>query len=423
MTERPLLTYDGNCGFCRLWIDYLQALTGDEIEYTPADGPIPSVQLALPGGEVLHGAHAVYRALACSPGHRWLLWLYESFALFAVVSDFAYARIAAHRTLAYHLTRLVIGRRVVPLTYDFIEWLFVRILALVYFIAFVSIGVQIKGLIGANGILPLERYLGAIGQQFGVSRYWVFPTIFWMWHDDRFLVFAAILGAACAIVLMLGFAQRPMLAVLFLLYVSICTAGQDFLSFQWDMLLLEAGFLAIFLGGSNWIVFLFRLLLFRLMFLSGAVKLLSHDPVWHNLTALQFHYWTQPLPTPIAWYVNQLPDWFQRLSTVGVFTIELLVPWLIFKARRIRHFGAWCLIFLQVLILATGNYAFFNVLAIALCLFLFDDQALPRGMRRCESCALARDSRFPSRSSSGCSGCFRLPARCSISCLGPRGPC
>ena len=144
------------------------------------------------------------------------------------------------------------------------------------------------------------------------------------------------------------------------------------------MLLLEAGFLAIFLGSSNWIVWLFRLLLFRLMFLSGAVKLLSHDPSWRNLTALQFHYWTQPLPTPLAWYVNQLPAWFQRASTAGVFFIELLVPWLIFMPRRVRHGAAWLLIFLQVLILTTGNYAFFNLLAIALCLFLFDDQALPQ---------------------------------------------
>jgi hypothetical protein len=142
------------------------------------------------------------------------------------------------------------------------------------------------------------------------------------------------------------------------------------------MLLLEAGFLAIFLGYSRAIVWLFRWLLFRLMFLSGAVKLLSGDRTWRELTALDFHYQTQPLPTPIAWYMQQLPGWFQRLSVGMVFAIELVVPFLIFAPRRLRLFAAACLVLLQILILLTGNYAFFNLLALALCLFLLEDRDL-----------------------------------------------
>jgi hypothetical protein len=170
---------------------------------------------------------------------------------------------------------------------------------------------------------------------------------------------------------------RLIAASLYILYLSIVAAGQEFMSFQWDMLLLEAGFLAIFLG-SNITVWLYRFLVFRLMLMSGTVKLSSGDRTWHSLTALNFHYQTQPLPTPIAWYAQQLPEWFHRLSCVGVFAIEIFIPFLIFAPRRIRHFAAWCLIALQVLILLTGNYAFFNCLTIAMCLFLFDDRALPR---------------------------------------------
>ena len=125
-------------------------------------------------------------------------------------------------------------------------------------------------------------------------------------------------------------------------------------------------------------VFLFRWLLFRLTFLSGAVKLLSHDRTWSGLTAMTFHYWTQPLPTRIAWYMNQLPSSFQRFSTGMVLGIELAVPFLIFTPRLWRFFGAAAMLFLQSLIFLTGNYTFFNLLTMALCLFLFDDAALSK---------------------------------------------
>ena len=122
-----------------------------------------------------------------------------------------------------------------------------------------------------------------------------------------------------------------------MLYLSLSTAGQDFLSFQWDSLLLETGFLAIFLGNSKWVVMLFRWLLFRLMFLSGVVKLTSHDPVWRDFTALAFHYMTQPLPTPLAWYMYQLPLTVPTLFDGFTLCVELL-----FLFCFSRHvYGAW----------------------------------------------------------------------------------
>src|SRR6185437_15821764 len=114
------------------------------------------------------------------------------------------------------------------------------------------------------------------------------------------------------------------------------------------------------------------------MFESGLVKLLSGDPSWHNLTALEFHYETQPLPTPLAWYAHLAPPWFQHLSVVVVFVIELGMPFLIFGPRRLRQTAGTAIIGLQTLILLTGNYTFFNLLTIALCLFLFDDACFAR---------------------------------------------
>jgi hypothetical protein len=252
--------------------------------------------------------------------------------------------------------------------------LFLKALGVVYLIAFVSFGVQAEGLIGSQGILPLAKYLHGMHQTLGVGAYWYAPTVFWIDASDAALRVVWIGGAALAIVLMLGFFRRACLIALLILYISISTAGQDFWSFQWDILLTEAGFLAIFADDSAGRVWLFRWLLFRLMFMSGLVKLLSGDPTWRDLTALHYHYLTQPLPTPVAWYMDQLPLWFQKASTAFVFFVELLVPFLIFAPTKPRRIAAGLLIGLQALILLTGNYTFFNLLAIALCIFLFAEQ-------------------------------------------------
>jgi hypothetical protein len=251
--------------------------------------------------------------------------------------------------------------------------LFLKALGAIYLIAFVSFGVQAGGLIGSQGILPVANYLRGMHQALGARAFWYAPTVFWASSSDLTLRVAWIAGAALAIVLMLGFFQRACLIALLILYISISTAGQDFWSFQWDILLTEAGFLAIFADASPGRTWLFRWLLFRLTFMSGLVKLLSGDPAWRDLTALSYHYQTQPLPTPIAWYMFQLPMWFQKASTVFVLFVELLVPFLIFAPLKPRRIGAGLLIGLQVLILLTGNYTFFNLLTIALCVFLFVD--------------------------------------------------
>jgi predicted DCC family thiol-disulfide oxidoreductase YuxK len=390
MSDQPLVIFDGKCGFCRIWIQYWGQLTGGEVEYAcsqdvglrhpqiPAANFGQSVQVVMPGGDVISGARAVFTTLKYAPGLAWMLWVYNHVPGAAPVTETAYRVIAAHRTFFYQLTRFTFGRNISPLRYGGVEWLFLRILAAIYFVAFSSFGLQIKGLIGARGILPARRFLAAVHDMFGLESYWMAPSVFWIAHGDAFLTGICVAGAAISLVLLTGYLERAALLLLYVLYLSLCTIGQDFMSFQWDMLLLETGFLAIFLGTSKAMILLFRWLLFRLTFLSGAVKLLSHDRTWRSLDAMTFHYWTQPLPTPAAWYMAQLPLGFQRFSTAAVLFIELPVPFLIFAPRRWRFLSASCILFLQALIFVTGNYTFFNLLTMALCLFLFDDEALAK---------------------------------------------
>ncbi|MGO4883555.1 MAG: lipase maturation factor family protein [Bryobacteraceae bacterium] len=255
--------------------------------------------------------------------------------------------------------------------------IFVRALGAIYLIAFLSFGVQAPGLIGSQGILPISSYLRSAHAALGARAFWYEPTIFWFNSSDLAFGAAWIAGAAMAILLMLGLFRRTCLIGMLVLYLSISVAGQDFWSFQWDILLTEAGFLAIFADGTPGRTWLFRWLLFRLIFMSGMVKLLSGDPTWRDLTALGYHYLTQPLPTPIAWYMDQLPAWFQKASTAFVFFVEVVVPFAIFASIKLRRMAGILLIGLQVLILLTGNYTFFNWLTIALCVFLFVDRPAP----------------------------------------------
>ncbi len=255
-----------------------------------------------------------------------------------------------------------------------------RALGLIYLIAFLDFGVQAAGLIGSRGILPFAEYLRAAQSSFGKAAYWEVPSILWLSRRDGALTAVWVAGAICALAAIAGYRPRIALAACLALWLSLCSVGQDFLSFQWDVLLLETGFLAIFADESPARVWLFRWLIFRLMFFSGMGKLLSGDPSWRGLTALHYHYETQPLPTPVAWYMYQLPIAFQKASTLFVLAAELAAPFLFFAPRVYRLAGAWITIALQLLILITGNYTFFNLLTIILALFLFvEPKRGPRG--------------------------------------------
>lgn len=395
------MVFDGDCNFCGLWIRRWRQLTGDAVDYLPSQDPqialrfteIPreafqtSVQLIEPDGTVFSGAEAVFRALAKNPNIQWPLNFYHSSGAIASGTERAYALVARHRTAFSLLTRLAWGGHVERPDYFLTRWFFLRALGAVFLVAFLSLSTQISGLIGHHGILPADRFMAAV-------RHLV-PTLCWFGTSDGFLRAQCVAGVVLACLLIVGIAPVPALALLWLLYLSLVTVGRDFLGFQWDNLLLETGFLSIFLAPrqlwpgiaretppSRIVLWLLRLLLFKLMFSSGCVKLASGDPNWRNLTALTFHYQTQPLPTWLAWYASQLPLWFQKTSCALMFAIELGAPLLIFFPRRIRFFGGSSIVVLQVLILLTGNYTFFNYLTLALCLLLFDDFSLKKFVPR-----------------------------------------
>jgi len=406
---QPLLIYDGRCGFCRIWIDYWKRLTGEQIEFAPSQEvadrypQIPreafaeAVQLVRPDGSVASGARAVFESLGREG-------IYESSSWIAKSTEAAYRFIARRRTFFYWLTRLTFGKRIEPARFALTQWLFLRLLAAIYIVAFVSLAVQVTGLLGEHGISPAHDFFGRVGTDLGWMRFWAAPSVFWWNSSDKVLAGATWMGVGLGAVLFIGRMERLVLVLLYVLYLSFSLAGQEFLSFQWDALLLEAGFLAIFFGHSRvaqkTVAWLYRWLAFRLYFLSGFVKLASHDPNWRNLSALDFHYWTQPLPTIVAWYADKLPRAFQHASTFMVLAVELGAPFLIFMPRRIRFFSAGLLLGLQALIFITGNYTFFNLLSAAITIFLFDDQAL-RGLiwtpRRVREWLLADHHAEPAR--------------------------
>ena len=397
---KPLLIYDGLCGFCRRWIERWKGETGDAVDYAPSQEvaarfpEIPaevfarSVQLVLPTGVVLEGAEAVFQSLAIAPSGGLALHLYRSVPGFAAASEWAYDRVARHRDAASTLTRLLWGKRIERPEFRKSSEIFLRLLAVCYLAAFVSLWVQIDGLVGSRGVQPVARYLAAVRAQVG-TRVDLVPTLSWIDSSDGFLHVQCAAGVAASLLVLGGLAPAASLAVCWALYLSLAVAGQVFLEFQWDSLLLETGFLAIFLASrrvrswretsrpSRTALFLLRWLLFRLIFLSGFVKLASGDREWRSLTALRYHYETQPLPPWTAWYLHHAPASFQTFSCAVMFAIELGAPLLIFAPRRLRLFACGAMIFLQLAIAATGNYAFFNLLAIALALLLLDDAALP----------------------------------------------
>ncbi|HEV3256964.1 MAG TPA: lipase maturation factor family protein [Gemmataceae bacterium] len=274
------------------------------------------------------------------------------------------------------------------------RWLFLRLLGVVYLAAFLSLWVQVDGLIGSRGILPVGEYLTAVEQVTGPQRFYLAPTLCWLDASDPFLHELCAGGVVLSGLLILGVAPAPVLFLLWVIYLSLNVAGQVFLIYQWDALLLETGFLAVFLAPpqlwprlgheappSRVVLWLFRWLLFRLVFGSGVVKLLSGDPTWGNLTALRYHYETQPLPAWTSWYMHQLPGWFQGLSVLLTFVAELVVPVGIFGPRRWRYAACAGIVGLQVLIAATGNYGFFNLLTVVLCVPLLEDGFFPARWR------------------------------------------
>jgi hypothetical protein len=269
------------------------------------------------------------------------------------------------------------------------RWIFLRALAAIYFSAFLALVFQIKGLIGPNGILPAQNFLDAVARQAGSLRFWYAPTLFWHSSSSHAMMVVVWSGLIASVIAFLNLWPRLSFFICFVCFLSFVSAAGDFSGYQSDGMLLEAGFLALFFAPRGlwpgWGVdspppraALFLLLWewFRIYFESGIVKLLSGDPEWRHLTAMDEYYQNGPLPTFIGWYVEHLPHWFHVATAGGTLVMELGIVWMLFLPRRVRLI-CFCIVTpWEIGVILTANYAFLNYLVLALGFLLLDDQSL-----------------------------------------------
>ncbi len=404
--SRPLMLFDGDCHFCSRWIERWREMTRGQVDYETSQSAgvrfpeIPpsefenAVQFIESDGTVFRAAEAVFRSLVYARGGAWTAWSYEHVPGFAGITELAYGMVARHRMLASVGTRFFWGDDVRRPTYFAARRGFLQTLGLVYLIAFISLWSQVDGLMGARGLLPANEIMSSLRETAGLTIAQA-PTLCWWSASDAMLHGLCLAGTIGGALLAFGLVPLPALALCFVCYLSLITPGGVFFNYQWDILLLEAGFVAIFLAPWQWRMargrdaavsglglFLAKGLLFKLMLMSGVVKLTSGDPTWLDFAALDYHYWTQPLPTVFAWFSDKNPDWFKKFCVALALFVEVVVPFFIWAPRRLRLVAAWLLIALQVAIALTGNYCFFNILTIGLCLLLFDDASwTPRRSR------------------------------------------
>ncbi|WP_336320075.1 lipase maturation factor family protein [Streptomyces lavendofoliae] len=253
---------------------------------------------------------------------------------------------------------------------------FQRALAGVYLVAFVCAALQFRALIGERGMLPVPAYLRRVPPR-------VAPSVFRLHYSDRFFALCAWTGAALSLALAAGAGDAvplavamPLWAVLWALYLSIVNVGQTWYGFGWESLLLETGFLAIFLGNEDTappvlILFLLRWLLFRVEFGAGLIKLRG-DACWRDLTCLYYHHETQPMPGPLSWFFHHLPRPLHRVEAAANHVTQLVVPVLLFTPQPVASAAAALIVLTQLWLVLSGNFAWLNWITIVLALSAVD---------------------------------------------------
>lgn len=283
--------------------------------------------------------------------------------------------------------------------------LMIRGIGAIYFIAIASWWTQVALLVGQDGLTPAANLLNTVAERSaepGISRWGYLPTVSWIVGTSDFAFhFLCWVGCLLALLVMWGRFSGPSLIGLWLIYLSFVNTGGVFMSFQWDILLLEAGFLAIFLtewkrtmswfdppplSRINQIALVFCwFLIVKLMFFSGWVKLAwaseASPEWWGEGTALGYHYMTQPIPSWTAWSMHHLPAWFHQVCLVPMYFIEIILPFAIIFGRYGRLAAACGFSLLMILIMLTGNFTYFNWLTIVLCLPLVTDRLWPNAIR------------------------------------------
>ena len=285
-----------------------------------------------------------------------------------------------------------------PVTYQISHWAYGRFLGLVTLIAFLSYWSQANALIGQNGLSPwtedLIKVENIVDQNPELNKWTIRPTLLWLQlFANHNLLFS--IGTLSALFLAIGILPTICASISYVCYLSLMVVGEPFLSFQWDALLCETLLLSLpFLpltkfhkfGDSfkaTWFArYLIVALLAKLMLESGIVKFTSFgtngENTWREFTALDYHYWTQPLPHGLSPWIDSLPPWVDQLSLVSTYGVELALPFLLFFPGNLRRMAVLGQIILQITILLSGNYGFFNFLSLCLCIPLIDDQILPK---------------------------------------------
>ena len=415
---RARLLWDGECWFCRLSVERLEAWVTDEtgthvevVPYQRARDQFPkvpleafenSVQLFIPdprGGEEpqrLEKAKAVFEVMAhAGKRHplirglgRGLSLAHAHLPLFGLISDRSYSFVATHRSKFSRVSEALFGDSFSPSTYRVSDFLFRRGLFLVFLISLLSLQVQWRALFAESGIAPVRELFTQFEQIPGgwVGAWSALPSLFLLTGaSDIALQLVLALGWAAALAGLLlprranAAWERAALGITTLVYLSWVNFGQPFFQFQWDALLLECGWLALLLpmarsrGDGRWSAVVFQLLLFKLIFLSGWVKLHGGDDSWSDLKALLYHFETQPLPTPIGVWMHGWSEPLLKALCALTLAVEFAVPFLIFSPRRTRALAFGVLSAMQVGFALTGNFGFFNLLSFLLGFYLVDD--------------------------------------------------
>jgi hypothetical protein len=292
-----------------------------------------------------------------------------------------------------------------PPTYWLTRFMILRLLGLIYAVAFLVAINQIVPLIGANGLLPVGIFLKQVSNALGSAGagFVRLPSLFWIWHSDTALLTVSWIGFILSLVVVAGYANAPLLGVLWFLYMSIVHAGQDWYGYGWEIQLTETGFLAIFLcplldmrpfpkrPPPMPIIILFRWLTFRIMLGSGLIKFRG-DKIWRNGTALYYYFETQPIPGPLTRWFHFLSHASLKIGVWFNWLAELVAPWFVFWPRLARHIAGSVIVLFQFVIILSGNLSFLNWLTILPALACFDDgfwaRILPRALvRKAEAAA------------------------------------
>lgn len=255
-------------------------------------------------------------------------------------------------------------------SYRLTRFWFQRCLAFIYAIGFLIHIFQYRALVGEHGLLPIPNLVSRVS-------FWQAPSLFHVYGSDSFLLGLAVLGLLLSCFALSGFSERYgsyvsalVWALLWAIYLSYVSLGQVFYGFGWEALLLETGFLAIFLGSAEMeppkvVIWLLRWVLFRLMFGAGLIKVRG-DHSWLDLTAMVYHYQTQPIPNPISWYLHKFPLWYHKLEVLGTHFVELIVPWGYFFRGRVAGVAGVSTILFQSMLIVSGNLSWLNYLSIVL---------------------------------------------------------